>query len=574
MERLRGAGFLSADTPPAQQFIPERLDAEARELAATAAAFLHREVLPLIPRLEAREPGLMDDLVRRAGEADLLGIEVPAQYGGIGADHRTVTLLAEGLSQYASFVATAGLHSGIGTWPVRYFGTRAQRERWLPRFASGATLSAYCLTEPGSGSDALSLVTKAQRDGENYRLTGTKQFISNGAISGVFTVFARLPDDGVTAFLVERGPGVTPGAEEKKLGLRGASTTSLALDAAPAELLGEPGKGHRVAFNCLNLGRLRLGSGCLGFAKQALEVATRYSLERKQFGKSLSEFGLIQQKLGDIAARIFGLESLVYRAAGCYDAALAGIDAEADGAATAIGRALAEFSVEASAAKVLGSEVQALAVDETVQVLGGYGYIEDYPAARFYRDARGNRLYEGTSEINRLLMAGTVLKRIAAGDLTEGPALEVGNDLLADARRVLAANRRDVWAFARALLPRFGAGLEQEQEVLGRFADMLMDLLALDASVARAEELVATTPESAWTVPALVTLLAVQSREALLARGRVLTARLGDAPGARELASRLAAEPTPADAIELARACARLTIDAAGYPLGWVGSRG
>ena len=565
-EGLRGGAFLTGSPAPGTQATPEQLGPEARELARQVATFLHREVKPLTARLEEREPGLMDRVVRAAGEAGLMGVEVPAAYGGLGADHRTVTLIAEAFAQYASFVATVGLHSGIGVWPVRFFGSCAQRERWLPRFATGETMSAYCLTEPGSGSDALSLTTKATAAGSGYRLTGGKQFISNGAISGVFTVFARLPE-GVTAFLVERGPGVTPGAEEKKLGLKGASTTSLALDDAPGELLGEVGRGHRVAFNCLNLGRLRLGSGCLGFAKQALETATRYAAGRKQFGKTLDSFGLIQHKLGEMAARIFALESLVYRTAGSYDEALAGIDLEAAGAADAVSKALAELSVEASAAKVLGSEVQAFAVDECVQIHGGYGFIEEYAAARLYRDARGSRLYEGTSEINRMLLAGTVLKRIATGQVAAPVSDAVpasAHDLLGDAHRVLAANRRDVWALARAVLARFGAGVEQEQEVLALLADDLMDLLALDAAVARAETLAASSDERSWSAPALVTLQAVRAREALVTRSRMLSPRVGNA----------LADPAvlAADPIELTRTAARLVIDAGGYPLGWIGS--
>lgn len=556
-ERLRGGSFLTGATAPASQATPEQLGTEARDLAGQVASFLHREVKPHAARLEEREPGLMDRLVRAAGDAGLMGVEVPTEYGGIGADHRTVTLIAEAFAQYASFVATVGLHSGIGVWPVRFFGTAAQKEKWLPRFASGETMSAYCLTEPGSGSDALSLTTKAVPSGGRYSLAGTKQFISNGAISGAFTVFARLPE-GVTAFLVEKGPGVTPGAEEKKLGLKGASTTSLALDGAAGELLGEIGKGHRVAFNCLNLGRLRLGSGCLGFAKQALEESARYAADRKQFGKSLDSFGLIQAKLGEMAARIFALESLVYRTAGCYD----GADTTRD-----VSKALAEFAVEASAAKVLGSEVQAYCVDECVQIHGGYGFIEEYPAARLYRDARGSRLYEGTSEINRMLLAGTILKRIATGELQEGahdvPAW--ATDLLTDAHRTLAANRRDTWALCRAVLAKFGAAVEQEQEVLGLLADCLIDVLALDSAVARAESLTAAGEAAAWSAPALVTSAAVRARESLIARARCLTPRLGASP--------VADEPAPsADAIELARTAAALVIDAGGYPLGWVGS--
>lgn len=556
-DRLRGGSFLTGSAAPDAQATPEQVGAEARDLAGQVASFLHREVKPHTARLEEREPGLMDRIVRAAGDAGLMGVEVPTEYGGIGADHRTVTLIAEAFAQYASFVATVGLHSGIGVWPVRFFGTAAQKEKWLPRFASGETMSAYCLTEPGSGSDALSLTTKAVPGGGRYSLTGTKQFISNGAISGAFTVFARLPE-GVTAFLVEKGPGVTPGAEEKKLGLKGASTTSLALDGAAGELLGEVGKGHRVAFNCLNLGRLRLGSGCLGFAKQALEESARYAADRKQFGKSLNSFGLIQAKLGEMAARIFALESLVYRTAGCYD----GADTTAD-----VSRALAEFAVEASAAKVLGSEVQAYCVDECVQIHGGYGFIEEYPAARLYRDARGSRLYEGTSEINRMLLAGTVLKRIATGDLKEGahdvPAW--ATDLLTDAHRTLAANRRDTWALCRAVLAKFGAEVEQEQEVLGLLADCLIDVLALDSAVTRAESLTAAGEAAAWSAPALVTLVAVRARESLIARARSLTPRLGASP--------VAEEPAPsADAIELTRTAAGLVIDAGGYPLGWVGS--
>ncbi len=540
---LTPASCLLRTLDPSEVFTVDDTGEEARELAGAARRFVAKEVDPVVARIEAREPGLLESLVKKAGALGLMGLEVPAEHGGLGADQRAATHVAESMAGCASFSGTVGLHAGIGIWPLVLFGSPEQRARHLPRMASGETMSSYCLTEPGSGSDAMSLTSSARPapDGNGYILNGAKQFISNGALSGIFTVFARLPEAGVTAFLVEKGPGVTPGAEEHKLGLRGASTTSLALSDARGEMLGEPGKGHRIAFSCLNLGRLRIGAWCLGTSKRALALAREYAASRVQFGAPIASFGLIRQKLARMAVGVYALESMVYHTASRVDAR----SAAAAGESQDVHRVLSDSAVEASAAKIYGSEVEAFVVDEAVQIHGGYGFIEDYAVARMYRDARGNRLYEGTSEINRLLLSGSVLKSAALGKM---PIPEPETEFDGLPHRLLIEHRAAFWELAVAALETHGAALEKEQELLGALSDAIIGIYALDTSLARARR--SGVPREM----SMVTLLALQLRDEFAPAARRILARLDRREPGGVLARILAGGAIPeVDPIGLAR---------------------
>src|SRR5580692_11001584 len=417
-----GASFLWEPTGSRNIMAPELFTEEQREIARAARKFAATEILPRISQIEAKKPGLMPDLLRKAGELGLLMVDIPSEYGGLGLDKTTSMMIAEEFSVVGSFAVSLGAHTGIGTMPILYFGTPEQKAAYLPDLATGQRFAAYALTEPSSGSDALAAKTRADltSDGKHYLLNGTKQFITNAGFADVFTVFAQVGGDRFSAFIVDRtSPGLTVGAEEHKLGIRGSSTCSLSFEdvkVPSTHLLGEVGKGHRIAFNILNVGRIKLGLGTIGAAKCALEVSARYAKERHQFNKPIGAFGLVASKLAEMAIGIFVGESMGYRTTGLIDgrfAASADADAHVD--------AIEEFAVEASIIKVFGSEVLDYCADECVQIHGGYGCIEEYQPERLLRDSRINRIFEGTNEINRLIVPATILKRAMKGQV---PLLE------------------------------------------------------------------------------------------------------------------------------------------------------
>lgn len=408
-----GCSFFS--TTPESAFAPESFVGDERLMIETAEQFSRGEVLPLQERLDAKEPGLMPSLIRKAGELGFCGVDSPEEFGGLGLGKNLAARILEYLSLNGSFSVTIGVTSGIGQVGLSMFGTEAQKAQYIPRLASGEWLGAYALSEPNSGSDALSMVARADDRGDKWVLNGTKMWISNAAWANLFLVMAKVNGEHVSAFLVEKDfPGVSVSREEHKLGLLGSSTARLVLENAevPKEnLLHEVGKGHHVAFNCLNLGRFKLGAMSLGPAREAMYQCSGYAVDRRQFGQSLSSFGLIRQKLADMAARCFAAESVLYRTGASVDSAFA----EFGGSVAGNQKAAEAFSVECSAVKVLASETQAMIVDEALQIFGGYGFTEEFPLARIYRDSRVSRIYEGTNEINRTYIASRLVKKAEAG---------------------------------------------------------------------------------------------------------------------------------------------------------------
>jgi alkylation response protein AidB-like acyl-CoA dehydrogenase len=498
-----GGSFLVGQTAPEGVFTPEELTDDQRLVRKTVEEFVDQEVLPKTKELEAHDWALSRQLLRRAGDLGFLGADVPEEHGGQGLDKLTSLVIKDAMGAAGAFGVTAGAHSGIGTLPIVFFGTEAQKQKYLPRLASGEWVGAYALTEPTAGSDAMAIRAKAVRsaDGASFALSGQKQFITNAAFADVFIVFAKVDGEHHTAFIVDReSPGVGIGEEEHKMGIKGSSTASVFLEQAqvPAEnVLGEIGQGHKVAFNILNMGRFSLGAGVVGAARYALRDAVGYAAERKQFGKALVEFGLIQQKLARMAAAVFVAESMAYRTGGLVNEALAGRHQDS----AQVVAALEEYAIECSINKVFASEVLDLVVDDMVQIYGGYGYVEEYPAARAYRDSRINRLFEGTNEINRLLIPAMLLRRAQKGRLpllaaaqkvaSEMLAPSVGGDgdlsgPLAEERRLIDAARRATLFAAGAATQKYLADLERHQEILGWIADLAIEVFATESAVLRA----------------------------------------------------------------------------------------
>jgi alkylation response protein AidB-like acyl-CoA dehydrogenase len=495
-EALFGGAFLFTSAGQGPLFTAESLTGDQRAYFTAMRQFTEREVIPNIERLEKKDLALLRDLLRKAGDLGLLLAEIPEAYGGLQLDVTTAMLMSEATSLFGSWSVTVGCHTGIGTLPIVHFGTEAQKKKYLPRLATAEWVAAYALTEPTSGSDALGAKTSARLspDGSFYSLSGAKQFITNAGIADVFVVFAKIDGDKFTAFIVERSaPGLTVGPEEHKMGIRGSSTCPLFFEdcRVPVEnVLGEIGKGHRIAFNILNLGRLKLGVGSVGGSRNILGEALRYVRERQQFGKALIEFALIREKLARAAAAIHALESMAYRTTGMIDARIAAL-ARADRPSSVI-QAVEEYSIEASILKVMGSETLGAVVDEALQMHGGYGYIEGSHIERAYRDVRINRLYEGTNEINRMLISGMLLKRASKGQLPLAEALATLEQPLASFDGPLAAQRgaaeqlKRLGLFALKLaIERFGPEIESRQEVLAATADVVSEAFALDSAVAR-----------------------------------------------------------------------------------------
>jgi alkylation response protein AidB-like acyl-CoA dehydrogenase len=495
-----GGSFLLRPVGDTPLHAAECFTEEQRAYYQTCRQFVLREVVPQANRIEGKDLPLLKQLLRKAGELGLLMIEIPEEYGGLNLDVTTAMLVSEAATLLGSWSVTMGGHTGIGTLPIVYFGTEAQKRKYLPKLATAEWVAAYALTEAGSGSDALGAKTRAvlSADGKSYVLNGSKQFITSAGIADVFIVFAKVDGEKFTGFIVERGtPGFTIGPEEHKMGIRGSSTCPLTFDdcAVPVEnLLGDIGKGHKIAFNILNLGRLKLGVGSVGGSRAALGASARYAKERHQFGKAIAEFGLIREKLALMTAATYALESMAYRTTGLIDARLAQLSEVARRDRDKVILAVEEYSIEASILKVMGSETLAKSIDEAVQIYGGYGFIEGYDVERSYRDQRINRIYEGTNEINRMLITGMLLKRAAKGQLPlleavagldAAPATVPSSGPLGAERIAAESVKRMALLAVKIAVEKFGPGIEEHQEVLAAVADVVSEAYAMDSAVAR-----------------------------------------------------------------------------------------
>jgi alkylation response protein AidB-like acyl-CoA dehydrogenase len=509
---VQGGEFLIADRTPDEVFTPEDFTEEHRMIAETTRQFIDNEVIPHIDELEKHNWKLARELVKKAADLGLVGANIPEEYGGLGLDQTSGALVGENIGRCASFATTLGAESGIGLLPIIYFGTEAAKQKYLPKIASGELITAYALTEAGSGSDAMAAKATARlsADGTHYILNGEKMFITNGGFADIFIVFAKVDGDKFSAFIVERQEGLSPGAEEHKMGIKGSSTTPLVLaDAkAPLEnLLGEVGKGHKIAFNTLNIGRFKLGAMCIGGMKLMLHESIRYANERQQFGKSISSFGAIKSKLGEMAIRTWVGEAMIWRTLGMIEDAI-GDTNDPD----AKMRAIEEYSAECSIIKVALSEYCDFLADEMVQIYGGYGYSADYPAERAYRDSRINRIFEGTNEINRMLIPGRLMKSALSGKLALLPAAQALMDeiltpqiagfdddegLLA-AEHKLAKNAKKVGLMTLGTAAqKYMMKLGDQQEILIGIADIIMDAYAMESAILRAQKLAASQGEEA-----------------------------------------------------------------------------
>ncbi len=498
----KGGSWLLETTEPDAIYTQERVSDEHRMMYKTALDFAVQEVMPLLPRLEAKEWALSRQLIRRAGELGLLGTDTPEEYGGLELDKVSALVVAEGIARSASFTVTFGAMTGLAIMPLLLFGNEAQKRKYLPKLVGGEMVGAYGLSESGSGSDALGARARATRKSDgSFLLNGEKMWISNCSFADIYIVFAKVDGEHFTAFIVERNfPGVSTGREEHKMGLHGSSTAPLILQDAevPAEnLLGEIGKGHKVAFDVLNYGRFKLGALSLGGAKAAMGEAAKYAATRKQFGQPIATFGAIKHKLGEMVIRAYAVESMMYRTAGLMDQAMEGLQgSHADRLRTA----MEEYAAEASIAKVAGSEMLHYVLDENVQIHGGNGFVSDYPAERHYRDSRVNRIFEGTNEINRLLIPGMLMRRALKGDLPLIPAaMKVFEEVMSPSlpempgEELLEAETRAVAAFKKVGLLLLGGVMQKyqqkaadEQELLSFIADTMIDIFACESSLLRA----------------------------------------------------------------------------------------
>jgi alkylation response protein AidB-like acyl-CoA dehydrogenase len=513
----RGGAFLITSCRPEDVFTPADFSDDQRLIGQTAEEFVQKEVMPAVPELEAhQDEQLMAQMLKKAGEIGLLGGGIPEAYGGSGLDKISAAILAEKLAGYGSFAVSHGGHSGIGTVPIVYFGTEEQKKKYLPKIATGELLSCYCLSEPQAGSDSMASRTRAvlSPDGKNYILNGQKMWITNGGFADVYVVFAKIDGEKFSCFIVERGtPGFTAGAEEKKMGIKGSSTTPIFFENSPVpkeNLLHEAGRGHVVAFNTLNAGRFSLGAYCIGGAKKILEASSKYSKERTAFGKRLCDFGLIKAKLGEMAIQIYAIESEVYRTAGIIEAAVSSPDAGNDKTKQAM-QVLEEYAIESSISKVAGSEMVDYVVDEGVQIFGGYGFHEDYPVARAYRDSRVNRIFEGTNEINRMLIIQMLMKRALGGVLPLIPAaMKLGEEVLAgpsfeeaptgpfaEEEKSLEQAKKIFLLASGTAMQKFREQLAEQQEIVAALANIVMDVYAMESTLRRAQKASAARGEAA-----------------------------------------------------------------------------
>ncbi|HEY8342398.1 MAG TPA: acyl-CoA dehydrogenase family protein [Calditerricola sp.] len=585
-ERVKGASFLIGETDPQAVFTPEDFTEEHKMIASTTEEFVENEVLPVLDRIEQdHDFATSVALMRKAGELGLLGGDVPEAYGGLGLDKISTTVITEKFARGRSFSLTYGAHVGIGTLPIVFFGTEAQKKKYLPDLATGKKIAAYALTEPGSGSDALGARTTAtlSADGTHYILNGEKQWITNAGFADVFVVYAKVDGDKFSAFIVERAfPGVSTGAEEKKMGIEGSSTRTLLLQDArvPVEnLLGEVGRGHVIAFNILNIGRWKLAAGCVGSAKRAVELSAQYAKQRKQFGRPIASFPLIQQKLADMAIRTYVMESMVYRTAGLFDGALGALPADVDGQTAA--KAIADYAVECSVNKVFATEGLDFIVDEGVQIHGGYGYMREYEIENLYRGSRINRIFEGTNEINRLLIPDMLVKKALRGELALLPAVQAlqqelltlvptePGDAPLEREADLVRRAKKLFLFLAGLgVQKHQQALEREQELLAAVADCVIEVFAMESALLRAQKAIARDGLEKAALKVAYTQAYVQDAFDKLERiGRIALAALeeGDALRIQLAVLRKLVRRMPLNAVALKRQIAARVLEAERY---------
>jgi len=523
--KVAGGSFLLETRQPEEVFTPEDFSEQHQLIGQTAEEFAVNEIIPNVEKIEHKDFSVTRELLKKAGELGLSSVEIPEAYGGLEMDKVTAAVIADHIAKYAGFATTWGGHTGIGTLPIVYFGTEEQKKKYLPRLASGEIVGAYALSESTSGSDALNCRTRAtlSPDGKHYVLNGEKMWITNAGFADLFTVFAKVDGEKFSAFLIERNfPGFSVGAEEHKMGIRGSSTCPIILNdcKVPVEnLLGDVGKGHLIAFNILNIGRFKLGAMCVGGGRVSLGNAIGYAKQRKAFNKVIADFGLVREKIANMATLLYVGESLVYRTVGMMDNALSEVDKAAADAAKQTLKAIEEYAVECSIIKVWGSEMIDYIVDETVQIYAGYGFVEEYPAERAYRDARINRIFEGTNEINRLIITGFLLKRAMSGQLPLMPAIKklmdevlsgpsMAEDVegsLAEERKLVAQAKKLGLFAAGAATQKYMQAIQDQQEIMGAIADMTIETYAMESAVLRAQKIVDTKGEAVAALPLAMT---------------------------------------------------------------------
>ena len=586
--KIAGGSWLIENRTPEETFTPEDFNEQHQLIAQTAEEFAQNEIVPNIEKIEHKEWAVTRELLKKASEIGIANVDVPEQYGGSDMDKVSSAIIADRIAKSGSFSVTFGGHVGIGTLPIVFFGTEEQKKKYLPKLASGEWVGAYALSESTSGSDALNCRTKAvlSPDGKHYVLNGEKMWITNASFADVYIVFAKVDGDKFSTFIVERGfPGFSVGAEEKKLGIRGSSTCPLILNdcKVPKEnLLGEIGKGHVIAFNILNIGRFKLGAGCIGGARNSLQHAIAYAKQRKAFGKTIADFGLIKEKLADIATLVYAGEAMVYRTVGMIDAALSDLDKSSAEASREIRKAIEEYAVECSIAKVWGSEALDHTVDEIVQIYGGYGFVEEYPAERAYRDSRVNRIFEGTNEINRMIITGWLLKRAMSGQLALMPAIKkLMDEVLAGpsmgdplegplaAERTLVANAKKLTLFvAGSASQKYMMALADEQEILGAISDMVIETFTLESTVLRSQKFVATQGEkAAQLVIAMTQVYAAEAMNKIEAAAKKVIAAVaeGDMLRTQMAILRRLSKHDPVNTIALRQQIANRVLEAGKY---------
>jgi alkylation response protein AidB-like acyl-CoA dehydrogenase len=588
--KVAGGSFLLESRRPEEVFTPEDFSEQHQLIGQTAEEFAVNEILPNAEKIEHKDFSISRELLKKAGELGLSSVEIPEAYGGLEMDKVSAAVIADHIAKYAGFATTWGAHSGIGLLPIVYFGTEEQKKKYLPRLASGETVGAYALSESTSGSDAMNCRARAElsSDGRHYILNGEKMWITNAGFADLFTVFAKVDGEKFSAFLVERTfPGFSVGAEEHTMGIRGSSTCPIILNdcKVPVEnLLGEIGRGHVIAFNILNIGRFKLGAMCLGGGRVSLESAISYARQRKAFGKAIGDFGLVREKLANMATLLYVGESLVYRTVGMMDVALGEVDKSAAEAMKETRKAIEEYAVECSIIKVWGSEMVDYIVDEAMQIYAGYGFVEEYPAERAYRDARINRIFEGTNEINRLIITGFLLKRAMTGQLPLMPAIKklmdevlsgpsMGEEIegaLAEERKVVSQAKKLGLFAAGAATQKYMQAIQDQQEIMGAIADMTIETYAMESAVLRAQKIAETKGEAAAALPiAMARVYISQAMEKIESAAKKVIAAVADGDMLRtQLAIlRRLAKYEPFNTIELRQQIAQKVIERGKYTL-------